>query len=139
MEEYAEKIAERKSLWMTFALAFLIPGGGHFYLGKRWRFLAIFLVITLLSLLGLQFFGGFFTPQGEMSDQSFSKLFILLSILVQMFNGIPYLVLAGLKSSAHVRGMPGMMEIGGTFIVIAGLLNMLIFMDAYDIAMNKKG
>ncbi|OGL40816.1 MAG: hypothetical protein A3C43_07365 [Candidatus Schekmanbacteria bacterium RIFCSPHIGHO2_02_FULL_38_11] len=139
MEDYAEKISERKSLLMTFTLAFLIPGGGHFYLGKRWRSLAIFSAITLLSLLGLQFFGGFFTPQGEMSDQSFAKVFVLLSVFVQLFNGIIYLILAGFKSSAHVRGIPGMMEIGGTFIIIAGLLNILIIMDAYDIAMNKKG
>ena len=139
MEEYAEKISERKSLWVTFALAFLIPGGGHFYLGKKWRFLVIFLVITLLSLFGLQFFGGFFSPQGEMSDQFFSKLFVVLSILVQLFNGIVYLIFAGYRSSANVKGMPGMMEIGGTFIIIAGLLNILIMMDAYDIAINKKG
>ncbi|OGL47797.1 MAG: hypothetical protein A2W05_09165 [Candidatus Schekmanbacteria bacterium RBG_16_38_10] len=138
MEEYAEKISEKKSLWMTFVLAFLIPGGGHFYLGKRWRFLAIFSVITVLSLFGLQFFGGFFTPQGEMSDQFFSKLFVVLSLLVQLFNGMLYLILAGYRSSAHARGMPGMMEIGGTFIIIAGLLNILIMMDAYDIAIGKK-
>jgi len=139
LEEYVERISERKSLFITFVLAFLIPGGGHFYLGKRGRSATIFVLLTTLSILGVQFFGTFFIPQGEMSDQFLSKIFIFLSILVQLFDGIFYLIFAGFKSVNHMHAMPGMMEIGGTFIIIAGLLNMLIMMDAYDIAVGKKG
>jgi len=145
LEECVERISEKKSLLITFVLAFLFPGGGHFYLGKRGRSAIIFLFLTALSFAGLQFFGTFFIPQGEMSDQVFSKIFIFLSVIVQLFNGIFYLILAGFKMTIHMPhinatvGMPGMSEIGGTFIIISGLLNMLIMMDAYDIAVGKKG
>jgi hypothetical protein len=145
LQAYVERALEKKSLFMTFVLAFLVPGGGHFYLGKKTRSAIIFLLLTALSLAGLQFFGAFFIPQGEMSEQSFSKIFILLSVIVQLFNGIFYLVLAIFKSGGNIphmnsaAGIPGMNEIGGTFLIISGLLNILIIMDAYDIAVGKKG
>jgi len=144
LETYAEKISEKKSLFMTFVLALLFPGGGHFYLGKRGRSAIIFLLLTALSVAGLQFFGTFFIPQGEMSDQGLSKIFIFLSVFVQLFDGIFYMILAGFKMTSHMpdinamAGVPGMSEIGGTFIIISGLLNMLIMLDAYDIAVGKK-
>ena len=139
MKEYVGGLSERKSLFVTIMFAFLVPGGGHLYLGKKVRFLLIFVFLTGLSLLGLQFSGTFFIPQGEMSGEIFANIFIFLSIVVQLFNGVFYLILAGFNSSRHMHGMPGMMEIGGTFIIIAGLLNMLIMMDAYDVAVGKKG
>lgn len=144
MQTYAEKISEKKSLFMTFVLALLFPGGGHFYLGKRGRSAIIFLLLTALSVAGLQFFGTFFIPQGEMSDQGLSKIFIFLSVIVQLFDGIFYMILAGFKMTSRMpdintmAGAPGMSEIGGTFIIISGLLNMLIVLDAYDIALGKK-
>ena len=51
--------------------------------------------------------------------------------------GLPFLVARILGGGAG-NIVAGTYEFGNTFLVVAGLLNSLVVLDAYDIAMGRK-
>lgn len=109
--------------------AWLIPGGGHFYL-SRWKRGATFLaVIFVLFMLGVALDGRLFgwTP----------TFFGVLKFFAGISTGVFYFVsrLVGLgEGSITSFGY----EYGNTFLYTAGLLNMLLVVDAFDIAEGRK-
>lgn len=110
-------------------VAWLVPGGGHLLL-KKWRRGLLFLsVILLLFMLGLSMEGQLFglTP----------GLFGLLKFVANASLGVLYL-LSGFfgwgKGSIHSYSY----EYGNTYLYTAGLMNMLIVLDAFDIAQGRK-
>jgi len=112
-------------------LAWLIPGGGHLYLGRRAKGLLFVLCLTTLFALGvamdsrLQLHLGFDDP-----------LALIVSI-AQMALGAPYLVARTLGySEGQVTAVT--YEYGTTFTAVAGLLNILVILDAFDHATGKK-
>jgi len=114
-------------------LAYLIPGLGHLYL-KKWVKAAVFFgCITALFVLGMAMDARLVKPQG------WGDPLAVLRWLAQMAMGLPYFVAHGLghgidadlvKSVTH--------EYGSTFTEAAGLLNVLVILDAYDIAVGRK-
>lgn len=112
-------------------LAFLIPGGGHFYLGRRGRAVAFFCIIVLLFALGLAIHGDLYTV-----GRSGGSVLRLLGALGSMGSGIMYFV-------ADAMGIHGDMtsityEHGTAFTVTAGLMNLLLMLDSFDIAEGRK-
>ncbi len=114
---------------LTCCAAWLIPGGGHLFL-KQWRRGTLFFIaVMLLFGLGLgmngQLFGltpGFF---------GFLKFFADASV------GVPYFVgkvMGWGRGDLHASGY----EAGNTYLYTAGLLNMLLVMDAFDIVQGRK-
>ena len=60
-----------------------------------------------------------------------SDLFVGLAAFAELGIGLPYLVAAGLGLGAgQIRAVT--YEYGNTFLIVAGLLNMLVALDAYD-------
>jgi hypothetical protein len=116
---------------MTVVLGALIPGGGHFYLGRRLRGVVFLTAIGVLFILGvamkarLQVYLGLDDPLGS-----------LLSV-AQVATGLPYLVARAL---GYELGTPEAVtyEYGNTFTAVAGLLNILVILDAYDIGVGRK-
>lgn len=114
-------------------LAYLIPGLGHLYL-KKWVKAAVFFgCIGALFALGMVMDARLVRPQG------WGDPLAVLRWLAQMAMGLPYFVTHGLghgvdpdlvKSVTH--------EYGSTFTEAAGLLNVLVILDAYDIAVGRK-
>ncbi len=115
--------------YLAAVLAWVLPGAGHAYLGRSARALA-FLALVLSSLaIGCSLDGR----------------------LAWVFRGPPLQVLAtfgGLGSGApslvlHMAGYQGAVEApgyeyGSVFILTAGLMNMLLVLDAWDIASGRK-
>lgn len=117
------------------ALAWLIPGGGHFWLKRYGRAGWLAFAITLMYLFGLMMRGALFQP-GRGPD--------VLTTLIQ-YGGFVGDVCAGLLYLLTVwlgyaqPDMPGAVHDYGTkFLVTAGLLNVLAMVDAYEIAVGKK-
>jgi hypothetical protein len=108
-------------------LAWVLPGAGHLFLGRTTKGLAFLGCIGVMFGLGvamdarLQFYFGFDDPLA------------LLRSTAQMAIGIPYFLARGL--GFQVGDVTSVFhEYGNTFTEVAGLLNVLIILDAHDTA-----
>ncbi len=110
-------------------LAWLIPGGGHIFL-QRWKRGLVFLaVIVTLFVLGLTLQGRLFSLE--------AGFFGLLKFLAGLSTGLLYFL--GKSAGLGVGDITAYgYEYGNTFIYTAGLLNMLVVVDAFDIARGRK-
>jgi hypothetical protein len=112
-------------------LAFVLPGLGHFFLGRRAKGLIFLGCLLALFLMGvamesrLQLYLGFEDPLA------------LLFSLAQMAMGAPYFAARALGYDAgNLKAIT--YEYGNTFTAVAGLLNILVILDAYDTARGRK-
>jgi len=141
-----EKIKEA-STFLNYAYiisAWLIPGLGHFFLKKYGRALIIFIIINFL------FFFGIFGLKGKLYSQEPGNPISIFAALGQKGVGIPYFILKILylynpiyfsnKNFNFMEGLPShpYYEYGITYAVSAGLLNLLLLFDVYDIALGRK-
>ena len=112
-------------------LAWLVPGAGHFYL-RRYQKGAVFLgAIGALFVLGLVMDSRLQLAMGL--DDLLASLFSL----AQMAIGVPYFAARMLGYEAgKVTSIT--FEYGNTFTAVAGLLNVLVVLDAYDVAVGRK-
>lgn len=116
------------------ALAWFIPGGGHFLLKRYGRAGLLFASVVLMFLLGLMMRGHFLKPQ---SGDLLTIVIYYGGFLCNLLSGIPYLLATWLGYSQP--DMAGAVHDYGTkFLVTAGLLNVLAMVDAYEIAVGKK-
>jgi len=112
------------------AVAWLIPGAGHF-IQKRWiRGLLLMASIGLMFVLGLLMQGQVYRPNsGDVLD--------ILGFVGDIGAGGLYIVTRamdwGQGAMAHATG-----DYGTKFIIVAGLLNFISVADAYHIAIGKK-
>ena len=112
----------------------IFPGLGHFVLGKWWRGLLIMAVISLLFGFGLWMEGHLFWPE---SREWLTWFFSILD----MGLGLPYFICLSLDKGFAVtpeQAAKITFEYGNTFLCVAGALNLLSVMDAYDIAIGRK-
>lgn len=116
-------------------LAWLIPGGGHFWLKRYGRAGLLAFAIIGMYLFGLMMRGALFQP-GRGPD--------VLTTLIQ-YGGFVGNICSGLLYMLTVwlgyaqPDVPGAVHDYGTkFLVTAGLLNVLAMVDAYEIAVGRK-
>lgn len=110
--------------------AWLVPGLGHLMLGKRGRALAFFGVVMALFFYGLHLKGQLFEVQNV-------DVLTLLAGIAEMGVGLPYFV-ADLMGLGRGEVTAVTYEYGYTLLIVAGLMNALIVLDAYDIAVGRK-
>ena len=117
-------------IWTLAVMAWLIPGGGHFMLGRR-GVAVVFLLIVLSSLgIGLLLDGNLYriVPNRPLT---------VLATLACMGLGAPYFLLRFLfdyQGDIVAQGY----EYGTAFVLTAGLMNLLLILDTMDIATGKK-
>ncbi len=121
--------------WLpAVALAWLIPGGGHFFLKKRGRAALLAVAITLMWIFGLLARGTLFQPQ---TGDILTTIIYTGGFLGNVAAGILYLITSALGySQVDLAGHS--YDYGTKFLVTAGLLNLLAIVDAYEIASGKK-
>jgi len=112
-------------------LAWLVPGAGHLYLGRTGRGLVFMGAIG--ALFGL----------GVVMDARLQLYFAMDDVLASLFSlaqmamGVPYFLAKMLGHElGNVRSVT--YEYGNTFTAVGGLLNILVILDAHDIAMGRK-
>lgn len=74
---------------------------------------------------------------GRLFPFELSQPLVALAAFASVGNGIPYFVAAMLGVGNGIVTAASY-EYGNTFIIVAGLLNMLVALDAYDIALGRK-
>jgi hypothetical protein len=126
-------VAGSRSTELTVAclLAWIFPGAGHFYLGRRGKG-GIFL-FCLLSLFVL----GVAMESRLQLHLGFDDPLAFVVSLAQMALGGPYL-LARYLGFAEGQVTAVTYEYGTTFTAVAGLLNILVILDAHDVATGRK-
>ncbi|MCI4398886.1 MAG: hypothetical protein JHC34_08605 [Acidobacteria bacterium] len=129
----AQEAVPRGRAYGAALLTLLAPGLGHWLLGRRGRGVALFAIVSVTFLSGLLFDGALFPLRAE------NWLFRLGGI-AEAGSGLLYLLgrLLGLGALEQARVTGVMFGYGNTFLVTAGLMNMLLMMDAFDIAIGRK-
>jgi hypothetical protein len=120
----------RRSALPAVVFAWLVPGAGHLYLRRRGKALLFFLAIGALFALGVAM-----DSRLEMT-LTLDDLLASLFSLAQMAAGLPYFLARMLGYQGDVRSVT--FEYGNTFTAVAGLLNILVILDAYDTALGRK-
>jgi len=115
---------------ITPIVGWLVPGGGHF-LHRRWgRGALLALSVSSMFALGLMM-------QGKVYSANFGDILDVLGFVGDLGAGCLYLM-----TRAFDWGHPSInlatADYGTKFIIVAGLLNIISAVDAYDIAMGKK-
>lgn len=120
---------------ITACLAgFVLPGLGHVVLGKFVRGALIGGVIIIMFILGFVMEGHLYKPEAR---EWLTWFFSFLDVGM----GLPYFICLAGDMGFQVTGEQAAkvtFEYGNTFFCVAGALNMLAVMDAYDIGVGRK-
>jgi hypothetical protein len=110
--------------------AWAIPGAGHLWAGRRQKGAVFLVTLCLMFAAGLWL-------QGRLYAFEIRQPLVALAALADIGTGVPYLLARVLHLGAGtVTAIT--YEYGNAFIIVAGLLNMLVVLDAYDIAEGRK-
>lgn len=116
------------------ALAWLIPGGGHFLLKRTGRGALLCASVTGMFLCGIMMQGAMFQPQ---SGDLLTTIINTGGFIADLCSGVLYLLSAWL--GYHQPDVAGHVhDYGAKFLVTAGLLNVLAIVDAFEIATRRK-
>ena len=126
------------SAWVTALMAWLVTGAGHALL-KRWnRAVLLGGAVWVSFFVGLAMGGHMFSLS---TGQSSSPWLQVPPMIANLGAGLPYLVCALLGigfADDPQQAARATYEYGNTFLLIAGLLNYLTLLDAFDIAAGRK-
>ncbi len=111
-------------------LGWLVPGAGHLLTGRIRKGLVFFTVLGAMVLIGLAFGGRVFPFQ-------LAEPLVFLAAAAEWAVGLPRL-LAGMSGAGRGDVVAATYEYGNTFLIVAGLLNTLVALDAADIARGRK-
>lgn len=120
----------KPSPWLVGAVAWAVPGAGHLWLGRRRTGSIFLLVLLLMFIVGLALEGRLFWFDGPAP-------FGVLLTLADLGIGLPFFV-ARVLQLGEGTVVAATYEHGNTFLVVAGLLNVLVALDAHDIAEGRK-
>ncbi len=115
---------------VLMVLAWLVPGLGHMLVGRRSRAAVFFVVVVTAFLLGIALDGELILPH---AGDPLSYLAAIASI----GNGVLFLVARAVGLGQGVVTSPGY-EFGNTFLLTAGMMNLLLVLDVHDIGTGKK-
>jgi hypothetical protein len=110
--------------------AWLLPGSGHLLLGRTQKGLVFLVAIPLMFITGLWL-------NGRLFPFEIGEPLVALAALAAVGNGLPYFIAAMLGLGKGIVTAASY-EYGNTFVIAAGLLNTLVVLDAYDIALGRK-
>jgi len=126
----ADRAQPAATAYLICAAAWLLPGLGHFWLGRRQKGITFLVALTLMFAFGLWLEGALFPFQ-------VSQPLVALGALADLGIGLPYIIARAIGVGAG-RVVVITYEYGNTFVIVAGLLNMLVVLDVFDIAKGRK-
>lgn len=127
----------RTRIPLILAAAWAIPGAGHMWLGRWQKGLVFFAALMSMFLFGLWLEGQLFPFDVTLSPFSIPQPLVTLMAFADIGMGLPYIVARSAGAGAG-RVVAITYEYGNTFMIVAGLLNMLIVLDAFDVAEGRK-
>ena len=125
--------------WLVGLVAWFIPGVGHL-MQKKWIRAALMGgAVWLCFFLGLKMGGHMYDLSN--GDSTSSTLLQVPPMIANLGSGALYIVCWLLGSGFAddpQQAARATYEYGNTFLLIAGLLNYLVMLDAFDIAAGRK-
>jgi uncharacterized protein DUF6677 len=128
--ERARATIEPGTLVLVCLIAWALPGAGHLWLGRRQKAFVFMSVLLLMFVIGLQLHGRVFPLE-------FGDPLGALAAVADLGLGIPWMV-ARMMGAGEGLVTAVTYEYGNSFLIVAGLLNFLVILDAFDIAMGRK-
>jgi hypothetical protein len=127
---------ERAALggWLAGIAAWLVPGLGHLILGKAGRGLLLGGAVFTMFLVGLLLGGHLFS----LRNASEVGLLAYVYGFCDLGLGAVYFVCTLLGVAVTDRAHLATAEYGNIFMMIAGLLNFLSALDAFDLSVGRK-
>ncbi len=125
--------------WLMGFAAWLVPGLGHLLLGRWLRALLLGGSVWIAFLSGIWMGGHLFIVKAD--EQGTSALYQLPPMIANLGTGLLYICcwFFGVGFSDDlVNAARATYEYGNTFLLVAGLLNYLAMLDAFDIAAGRK-
>ena len=110
--------------------SWLVPGAGHLWQGRRQKGLVFLIALPVMFAIGLWLNGRLFPLQP-------SEPLVFLGAIANRGIGLPYFVARLLDAGAGLVTASSY-EYGNTFLMTAGLLNFLVMLDAFDVAVGRK-
>jgi len=117
-------------LMLLCVAAWAIPGAGHLWLGRRAKGLIFLIALPLMFVIGL-------VVHGRLFPFDTREPLVALAAIADWGIGAPYFIASAMNAGRGDVTMIGY-EYGNAFIIVAGLLNLLVVVDAYDIALGRK-
>ena len=116
--------------YLVCAAAWAVPGAGHLWLGRAQKGLIFLVVLPLMFATGLWL-------KGRLFPFEISQPLVVLAAFADVGMGVPYFAakLAGLGAGEVIAQS---FEYGNAFLIVSGLLNMLVVLDAFDVAEGRK-
>jgi hypothetical protein len=128
--ERSRPLVEPGSLVLLCLMAWALPGAGHFWLGRKQKALVFAVALVVMFAIGLLL-------DGRLAPFDLDDPFAALAAVASAGVGLPWLIAKmagwGLGTVTAVS-----YEYGNTFLIVGGLLNFLVVLDAFDFAAGRK-
>jgi hypothetical protein len=115
---------------LALVVALLVPGAGHLMLGRWRRAIAIAVILLGTFAFGLWLEGRVYVP-----SRAILPLFYAFG---DAGLGLIYAACLITDIGLQVHADQATFEYGSNLMLVAGLLNYLVALDAYDIAVGRK-
>ena len=125
----AQKETRQGFVYLPLIAGWLVPGAGHFVLGKWVRGTLLAVSIISMFALGIAMQGKIYSGAHDILE--------MLGLVGDMGNGLLYVVARVLGLGAD-QVMVTTADYGRAFIVVAGLLNVIAAVDAHNIRTGRK-
>ena len=130
MRATAAQETQSGTLVLLCLASWAIPGAGHLWLGRRTKGLIFLMAMPAMFAIGLAI-------RGRLFPFDVSEPLVCLAAVADLGIGATYFIASALGyGSGEVRAVT--YEYGNAFLIVAGLLNLLVVIDAYDVAMGRK-
>jgi hypothetical protein len=125
----AAKSPQQGFVYLPLIAGWLVPGAGHFVLGKWGRGALLFIAIVAMFALGLAMDGKLYTGAQDILE--------LLGMVGDLGNGLMFFVSRAMGLGAEPLRFTTA-DYGTKFVVVAGLLNVISAVDAHNLRTGRK-
>lgn len=120
--------------WLYGILSWAMPGGGHLWQGRVARGLLMGGSVWVLFVCGVLLGGHLYAPSNSQDIGALAYFFSFFDI----GNGLLYLISVLTDVGTTEQAKLATAEYGNVFLMVAGLLNYLNALDAFDIGARRK-
>ena len=116
--------------YLICAAAWAVPGAGHLWLGRIEKGVIFLIALPMMCAIGLWL-------EGRLFPFELTQPLVALAAFADIGIGAPYFV-AKAMGLGEGDVIAQTFEYGNAFLIVAGLLNMLVVLDAFDVAEGRK-